>query len=325
MNAERRAFFEPASSASAERPALVTAFVASIELCRPLNVAIAAAAILIGGRFAGAAMPALAALLPPAILLLAAGYALNDVEDADRDRVSHARRPIPAGRLSARAAILVAAALFAGGIALALALPVSPFARTMLLVWALLLLSYRRIASRAPALKGIVASGLTASALLLGASAGRAPEAALFPAAFAFLLTWVREMVKDLGDRAGDRAVGRPSWIDSLGPARARAVIATAAASILVLIPMPAIFMGYGALYLAVAALGVGVALVALCRDLSRLVPDEAVASLAPLALDATGVLPAAAPFVRASRLLKASMIVGLFALLLGAPGGRAG
>jgi 4-hydroxybenzoate polyprenyltransferase len=321
VSAERRALCEPATT-NAECSAFVTAFAGAIELCRPLNVVIAAAAILVGGRFAGAAIAALAPLLPPATFLLAAGYAWNDVEDADRDRVSHARRPIPAKRLSARAASLVAAALFAVGIALTLVVPVSPLARTMLLVWALLLLSYRRIASRAPVLKGIVASGLTASALLLGGSAGRAPEAAFFPAAFAFLLTWVREMVKDLGDRAGDRAVGRPSWIDSLRPAHARAFIAASAASILLLIPMPAIFMGYGALYLAVAAFGVGVTLVVLCRDLSRLVPNESVGALAR---PANRALPAPAPFVRASRMLKASMIAGLFALLLGATGGGAG
>jgi len=288
----------------------VRAALALVELTRPLNVAIAASAILLGARFAfghadaasAAASGVALALLPAALSLLAAGYAWNDVEDAARDATSHPRRPIPSGRVSVRTAQLFAMLLFACGIVLALR--VAPPARALLLAWALLLLAYRRIADRAPALKGVVASTLTASALLVGASTGPSPRAALFPALFAFLLTWLREMVKDLADREGDRAVGRPTWADALVPSRARAILRAGAGALLVLIPAPAIFLGYGSLYLAVAAAGVGVTLCALCAGAARLVPDRGAADTAALA--------------RASRLLKASMIAGLFALYLG-------
>ncbi|MFN0152483.1 MAG: UbiA family prenyltransferase [bacterium] len=283
---------------------------ALVELARPLNVAIAASAILLGARFAfgradgAAAFDASLALLPAALSLLAAGYAWNDVEDAARDATSHARRPIPSGRVSPRAARFFAILLFACGIALVFAPRVGPAARALLFAWAVLLLTYRRIADRAPALKGVVASALTASALLLGASTGPSPRAALFPALFAFLLTWLRELVKDLADRDGDRAVGRPTWADALVPARTRAILRAAAGALLVLIPLPAVFLGYGSLYLAMAAAGVGVTLLLLCIGAPRLVPDRGDADPATLA--------------RASRLLKVSMVAGLFALYLG-------
>lgn len=282
------------------------------ELTRPLNLAIAGSAILLGARFSfgggeggagvAAASGAAAALLPAALALLAAGYAWNDVEDAARDASSHPGRPIPSGRVSPRAGRRFAFALFACGVALSLG--AAPAARALLLAWAILLLAYRRIANRAPALKGIVAAALTASALAVGASVGPQPRAALFPALFAFVLTWLREIVKDLADREGDRAVGRPTWADGLAPSRARALLRAGAIALVALIPVPAIFFGYGSFYLAVAAAGVGGALVALCVGAARLVPDRGAADPAALA--------------RASRLLKASMVAGLVALYLG-------
>ncbi len=305
----------PAEDAPARAPVrraggVLRTAVALVELARPLNVAIAAAAILLGARFAfgradaAVAFDAALALLPAALCLLAAGYAWNDVEDATRDATSHRRRPIPSGHVSPRAARTFAILLFACGLVFVLTPRIAPAARALLLAWALLLFAYRRIADRAPALKGVVASALTASALLLGATTGPSPRAALFPALFAFLLTWLREMVKDFADREGDRAVGRPTWVDALVPARARAILRIGAGALLVLIPAPAIFLGYGSLYLAAAAAGVGVTLLVLCVAAPRLVPDRGAADPAMLA--------------RASPLLKASMVAGLFALYLG-------
>jgi 4-hydroxybenzoate polyprenyltransferase len=235
--------------------ALLAAFV---ELCRPVNVAIAACAILLGAQFSHAPLAGalvltdVLELLPAACLLLAAGYAWNDVQDVARDRVSHPRRPLAAGRVPMRAARAFAFALFAAGVLLALRAP-DREARALLLAWAALLLAYRAIADRAPALKAVVASALTASAVLLGALPGPRPAAAIPAALLALLLTWLREMVKDLADRAGDRAAGSPSWIDSLPPARARGALVGAAGLLLALTPLPAIFLGYGLPYLAVA------------------------------------------------------------------------
>jgi geranylgeranylglycerol-phosphate geranylgeranyltransferase len=276
-------------------------------LVRPANLAIAGCAILLGARFGGApvdAWRAHAAVVAAALLLLAGGYAWNDAADIARDRLAHPRRPLPSGRLSARAARAAALALFALGLAVVAALGAGPpavplAARALLVAWAPLLLAYRAIADRCPVAKNLLASGLTASAILLGGLLGPAPHRALFPALLACLLSWVRETVKDLGDREGDRAVGHPTWIDSLPAPRARFAVRAAIGILLALIPLPSLLLGYGPGYLALAAGGVGALLVLAYRDLERI--DR---------------LERPAPdFRRTALLLKGGMAAGLVAL----------
>ncbi len=280
---------------------------AACVLIRPANLAMAAAAILIGARFsggAGGASGALVATLLPtiaaALLLVAAGYAWNDAADAERDRIAHPRRPVASGRISRRAARGVALALFAAGALAVLAAPPAP--RALLVAWAALLLAYRAIAQRAPVLKNGLAAALTASAVVLGGLLGAAPSRALFPALFAFLLSWIREAMKDLSDVEGDRAVGSISWIDAMPRPRAGRIVRAAIVLLLALIPIPAVLFGYGPVYLAVAGLGVGATLVVLYRDLGD--PDRALADPAALA--------------RTCRRLKGSMAAGMLALLAG-------
>ncbi len=281
------------------------------SLVRPFNLAIAGLAILLGARFAGApagAWRAHAGVVVAALLLLAAGYAWNDAADAARDRVAHPHRPVPSGRVSARAARAAALVLLALGLALALGPALALAPRALLVAWAALLFAYRVIADRLPVAKNLLASGLAASAILLGASLGPAPHRALFPALFAFLLSWIRETVKDLADRDGDRAVGRRTWIDSLPERRARRAVRAAIGVLLALIPVPPLVLGYGLGYLAVAAGGVGTLVVLADRDLARLArpasPAHAASSVRP-----------PADFRRAALLLKGGMAAGLVAL----------
>ncbi len=281
-------------------------FSSLVVLARPVNLALAGLAILLGARFAGAPAGAWRAhlvVIVAALLLLAAGYAWNDAADAARDRVAHPRRPIPSGRLSARAAGAAALVLLALGLAAVAALwsPACAAAvhlapRALLLAWAALLFAYRSVADRLPVAKNLLASGLAASAILLGASLGPAPHRALFPALFAFLLSWIRETVKDLADRDGDRAVGRPTWIDSLPAPRARRAVRAAIGVLLALIPLPPLVLDYGLGYLAIAAGGVGTLLMLAYRDLERLAHPPA-------------------DLRRAALLLKGGMAAGLVAL----------
>jgi geranylgeranylglycerol-phosphate geranylgeranyltransferase len=281
----------------------MTRLAALASLVRPANLALAAVAIVVGARFSCAPRSAFEALggagavaVAAALLLVAGGYAWNDAADVERDRVAHPRRPVAAGRLAPVAARRAALALLALGAALALAAP-SP-ARALLLAWAPLLLAYRALAARLPASKNVVAAALTASALLLGGLLGPAPARALAPAAFAFALSWIREAVKDLADRDGDRAVGAPTWIDGLPRPSARRLLRAASALVMALIPLPALFMGYGPAYLAVAGLGVGTTLALLYCGIDGVLAARADA-------------PAAA-----SRRLKVSIAAGLLALL---------
>jgi 4-hydroxybenzoate polyprenyltransferase len=91
-----------------------------IELVRPANVVTAFADVLAGYALAGLGNPGtLRWLLPATACLYAGGIVLNDYFDRHLDRVERPERPIPSGRVSARAAATLGAVLLAAGVALA--------------------------------------------------------------------------------------------------------------------------------------------------------------------------------------------------------------
>lgn len=302
---------------------------ARLALIRPFNLLLAGASIVLGARLAGAPLgstPGLARALAAGLLVLAAGYAWNDAEDAARDRIAHPCRPVARGLVSARTARRAALLLLALGLGAAFsgssaggawaALPSAP--RGLIALWAALLLVYRPLADSAPVAKNLLAAALTASALLLGGFLGPAPRDLLFPALFAFLLSWIRETVKDVADRDGDRAFGHPTWIDSVSSAAARRAVRVAIATLLVAIPAPAIFLGYGPAYLVLASVGVGLVLVVVYRDIANLLPSAAASD--PRGSDRRAEPdPAHAAAGRAALLLKGGMAMGLIALFAGA------
>jgi 4-hydroxybenzoate polyprenyltransferase len=95
---------------------------AYLQLLRPANVATAAADVLAGYAAAGAVASsaaggaALAWLVAAGCSLYAGGVVLNDVFDRDVDAIERPERPIPSGRVRARAAALLGASLLIAGV-----------------------------------------------------------------------------------------------------------------------------------------------------------------------------------------------------------------
>jgi len=265
-----------------------------LRLVRAGNLLIAAAGVCAGGWIAIGAL-ALPKLLVFAALsgigLGAAGNALNDLADVAADRVNRPAGPIAAGRLSRHAAEGV---VFSGALlGLTLAGLVSG---TQVLA---ALGAFAVMAAYSPWLKrrglpGNVAVAVIAGLpLFYGALALGAPAAGLVPWALAAWLHCAREMVKDIADESGDRAAGRRTLPVTLGAARAARVacwvlIAFIAAS--ALLPWAA---GYGGWYF-------GFALVAQLITLW------------------TALQLWRGRFAGASGRLKAAMVTGLAALVLG-------
>lgn len=103
-----------------------------LQLCRPANLPTAAADILAGLAIAGFLTPEaissagygpfllmLIGLVAASILLYAGGVVLNDVFDAELDRVERPERPIPSGRVQRSGAAWFGAALLVSGVLLA--------------------------------------------------------------------------------------------------------------------------------------------------------------------------------------------------------------
>lgn len=269
-----------------------------IELLRPLNLVLSAAGVVLGGVLsAGGAWEGddgrrLLVAAASAVLIGGAANALNDVFDLDIDRINRPGRPLPSGRVRPGVAKGLWAAGSVAGVALSARLSAAHVA--LALFAALALYAYSAWFKR----RGLAGNGLVAFVLGLtlvyGGWAVGSPAPALVGAAFAFLTTLAREIVKDIEDVRGDAHLGARTLPLVRGPGVAARVAALVVALTVALTPVPFVLLGYSGLYLGLVLLAAAPLLYAL-----RLLAD-------PDPETSAG---------RASAALKWSMALGILAL----------
>lgn len=177
-------------------------------LPRPLNCLITALSAGVGAFAAGAHTP------PPevwwaalaAALITGAGNGLNDVADLEIDRVNRPTRPLPAGHLSRRVALVQSLGLALTGTGIALWQGPTLGGMALLVTGALVLYDLRL--KRTTLWGNLLVSALAAAAFPFGALAAGQLGRSWIPAGFAFLFHLGREIIKDLEDLEGDRAQG---------------------------------------------------------------------------------------------------------------------
>src|SRR5881296_404171 len=262
---------------------------------RAANLLIAAAGVLAGGWIALAHIGAPKELLFAAlsgIALGAVGNTWNDICDIAADRINRpAARPLAAGALSRDTANfliflgtligLVSAALVSG--------------RQVIAAFAALavMLLYSPLLKPRPFVGNLAVALVAGSPPFYGALAVGLPAAGVVPWILAAWLHFVREVVKDVEDEAGDRAIGRRTLPIAVGQ---RPALVVAAGVGLLFVPaslLPPWKAGYAWPYFLIALLAQMVVLVA-----------------------ATWLLLGRVK--RASTLLKGAMVIGLIALVAG-------
>ena len=211
---------------------------ALLRLARPLNAAMSAVGVLVGGwvalRGSGVAEAAfpLGLAAAAAAAFTAGGNALNDIYDRKSDAVNHPERPIPSGQRTVREATAFATASFLAAILLSAF--VNPWCLAITLSNALLMYSYESDL-KAKGLRGNLGIAYLVGSLFLfaGFAAYRTPSPSQDPlwraavlASLAFVTTVGREIAKDIEDMAGD--VDRRTLPQRIGPTRA-GLVATGA------------------------------------------------------------------------------------------------
>jgi geranylgeranylglycerol-phosphate geranylgeranyltransferase len=265
------------------------------RLVRANNLILAAAGVLAGGWIA------LGAIALPKLLLFAtlsgvglgaAGNAANDVQDVAADRVNApAIHPLAAGRLRSETAHL--AIWFGIVLGLGTAALVSGRLVLVALLALAVMLGYSPLLKRHGVPGNVAVAAVGGLPLFYGALAVGRPGAGVVPWVLAAWLHLARELVKDLGDEAGDRAAGRHTLPVEVGLARTTRLAVWACAVFFPLAVVLPLATGYGGVYLDVASLSlfsVAIAVLAIRRQ----------------------------RFVTASGLLKVAMVFGLGALVLG-------
>lgn len=228
-----------------------------LQLIRPLNCAMAAAAVYIGSAVATAS-PALSAAVAYAMLssflICAGGMAINDFFDHAADKINRPRRPVASGRVSRAAALAFSLALFAAGIALAYQLNQPSFYLAGLA--AALLISYAAVLKRIPLAGNMAVSALVALTFLYGSyAAGSATTSVLYLAALAFLSNTGREIYKSIEDVLGDEKTGTRTLPVRIGVVRAKMVASLFIISAVTLSFLPYLMGTFGAVYLFIVIL----------------------------------------------------------------------
>lgn len=267
-------------------------------LSRPINVLISFISIFVAIIICGPLhdwLRIILACLTGAFITVAAN-AINDVYDLEIDRINRPSRPLPKGVISPKEAIVFSIIFYILGVLS------SAFINILTLIIALifsaLLTIYSAKFKRLPLIGNFTVSLATAFAFIYGGVAVGHVENAIFPAIFAFLMHFGREIIKDMEDVEGDRRHAAQTLPIRYGMGAAK-VLVTLLLALLVGVTQAPFFMGlYGRWYLAVVNLGVNTVLLFSIVSLWRRSTH--------------------ANFSLLSTLLKADMLVGLFAIFVG-------
>jgi len=184
-------------------------FVAYIRLMRPLNLLQGAIAILVCATLMEQFPIWWKILLTIAVVWVCTGggNALNDYCDSEIDKINRPKRPIPMGLVSRKGALIFSTLLFISS--LLFAIPIWDLQVAIVLGIALLfLITYSLFFKMRAFVGNLIVSLILGMAFLFGAIVFGDILKGLVPFFLAFAFTLIREMVKDMQDVEGDRALG---------------------------------------------------------------------------------------------------------------------
>lgn len=145
----------------------------------------------------------LAALV--ASFVLASGNIINDISDVEVDKINRPERPIASGKITVTISYGVYIALVLISILISFFLNDIVFIIVLLSI--VLLFVYSKYLKRIPLLGNITVAFLTGLVFIYGGVVIGNPSAAIIPAVFAFLINFIREIIKDMQDVDGDKLV----------------------------------------------------------------------------------------------------------------------
>jgi 4-hydroxybenzoate polyprenyltransferase len=142
-------------------------------------------------------------LATPIFTIAMCMFILNDINDIERDRINHPRRPLPAGSISIETAAIIYLLLFGLSLALVRVL-IESGVHFIYLVGFLLAINYNTIVNNVPKLKNpYVAFTATIPVFIVNSALGT-PAISKSIAATVFLFVFGREMLMDVHDAPGD-------------------------------------------------------------------------------------------------------------------------
>lgn len=270
-----------------------------IQITRPLNVIITFAVVIVAGFISSHNYHINAILLLAGIsasLVAAAGNIVNDLFDIEIDKINRPTRPLPAGKITKPEAIVFYSILTLA--AFIFSFQISGMAFIIVLITTILLFLYSIKLKGVALLGNIVVAFCTGLAFIFGGIAVGNWKASIIPAVFAFLINFVREIIKDIEDYNGDKEYNVKTFPNKYGISRSKFLIVSLLVILIIATFYPFLFNIYKIEYFLVVLFSVDLILI---FGIKKILSDSFIQDISKLSL-----------------LFKLSMVFGLIAISVG-------
>ena len=273
--------------------------IAAFKIIRPINAIIAFVSVIVAAFFCSPEEISWFSVLLAsfaAAFTLSAGNIINDIYDLGIDKVNRPERPLPSGKISKNSALILYFLLIAAS--LILSWFINLYAFIIVIIATILLVLYSKFLKRVLFIGNILVALLTGLVFIFGGVAVRNPSAAIIPALFAFLINFIREVVKDMQDVDGDKNAGVNTFPIRYGFQKSKILILLMTFTLILYTLYPFVARLYKIEYFMIVMIIVNPILV---FSLKILFKDRSIKNLNMI-----------------SNLLKLSMVFGLIAIYLG-------
>lgn len=189
-----------------------------IFITRPVNVVLTFLVVIVGALICINGDYSTNKILLAAVaaaLTAGAGNIINDIFDKEADKINHPERPIAKGIISTGNAWIEYFILTL--LAVAASYLISQTALVVVFLTSVLLYLYSARLKKIPLLGNITVAYLTGLAFIFGGISVNNVRGAFIPAVFAFLINFIRELIKDMDDIDGDTKVGLQTFPKRFG------------------------------------------------------------------------------------------------------------
>ncbi|MCP5063180.1 MAG: UbiA family prenyltransferase [Ignavibacteriae bacterium] len=273
--------------------------IATIKISRPINMlitfAVVIVAAIISSKNLSISFPAIYAGLS-AMLVAAAGNIINDYFDFEIDKINRPNRVLPSGMMSKKTALLLYFVISIA--ALVLSYLVSVTAIIIVLLTTAILFLYSKIFKGVPLVGNILIATCTGLAFIYGGVTVGNWEAAIIPSVFAFLINFIRELLKDIEDLEGDLQNKTITFAGKFGVKKTKSLILNITAILILATFYPFVSKVYSIEYFMIVLFTVNLILVYFLKGLNKENFLEQISKL--------------------SNYLKLSMVFGLIAIYFG-------
>ncbi|PID58383.1 MAG: geranylgeranylglycerol-phosphate geranylgeranyltransferase [Ignavibacteriae bacterium] len=181
-------------------------FLAFIKLIRPINILITGIVVWVSAVVCSKSYTITTDIILgiiTSVFVAASGNIINDYFDLEIDKINRPNRPLPNGEISKKTAISIY--FFFSTITVVFANLINIEAMLLVLLTTALLYIYSKKFKNSVLIGNIIVALCTALAFIYGGMLVRNVKDAIIPALFAFLINFIREILKDIQDIEGDK------------------------------------------------------------------------------------------------------------------------